>query len=212
MNKHLVGVLAGVALVALLLPGMASATIVIKLDLPALVQRAGTVFLGKAVKTHSHWTLDRKHIVTDTTFRVQQSLRGAGASGNTVSIRSLGGVVDGIGMRVSGSPVFRKGQEVLLFAEQRGAYRYVVGMTQGAYRVSRDSRGRATVRVNLDGVSLARRTPSGRLELTRGHEVRGARVHELGPFVARIKQEMQRQVRQRSIRPGGATGPGAGAR
>ena len=177
------------SLATLLSPAPAGATIIVKLKLPDLVQRAQAVFVGQAVKTDMHWTADRKHIVTDTTFNVRQPLRGGTRAGGRITIRTLGGVVDGIGMRVSGSPVFRKGDEVLLFTEQRGGHRYVVGMTQGAYRISRDARGRAMVRVNLGGVSLARRTPSG-LRLTRGHDVKGPRQHDLTVFITRIKQEM----------------------
>ena len=165
---------------------------IVKLELPDLVKRAQSVFVGKAVKTNMHWTTDRKHIVTDTTFQVGQPLRGKTRAGGQITIRSLGGVVDGIGMRVSGSPMFRKGDEVLLFTERRGGHSYVVGMTQGAYRISRDARGGATVRVNLGGVSLARRTPSG-LRLTRGHDVKGPRQHDLPAFISRIKQEMASQ-------------------
>ncbi len=194
----------GAALVAvLLIAASASATVIVQLDLTDLVQRAGAVFVGKAVKTQMHWTADRKHIVTDTTFQVGTPLRGTRLGGQ-VTVRSLGGVVDGIGMRVSGSPSFKKGDEVLLFTEKRGAHRYVVGMTQGAYRVSRDAKNRATVRVNLSGVSLARRTQKG-LRLLHGHQVGGARQHELSTFISRIKKTMKAQ---RLKRPG-ATPTGA---
>lgn len=176
-------------LAALLSPAPATATVIVKLELPDLVTRARAVFVGKVTKRQMHWTADRKHIVTDTTFTVGQSLRGGTRVGGTVTVRTLGGVVDGIGMRVAGSPMFRKGDEVLLFTEKRGLHSYVVGMTQGAYRVSRDTRGQATVRVNLSGVSLARRTPSG-LRITHGHAVKGPTTHDLTVFVGRIKQEM----------------------
>ena len=176
-----------------LLSAPADATIIVALDLPDLVKRARTVFVGRAVKTRMHWTADRKHIVTDTTFKVDQALRGGTRAGGQVTVRTLGGVVNGIGMRVSGSPVFRKGDEVMLFTERRGSHSYVVGMTQGAYRVTRDVRGRATVRVNLQGVSLARRTSSG-LQLTHGHQAKGPRQHDLKVFITRVKQELSRQA------------------
>ena len=199
---RLIPLVRGAALAATLLAAAtASATVIIQLELTDLVKRSSTVFVGKAVKTHMHWTADRKHIVTDTTFQVGTPLRGSRSRGQ-VTVRALGGVVDGIGMRVSGSPTFSKGEEVLLFTEQRGAHRYVVGMTQGAYRVTRDVKGRATVRVNLSGVSLARRTPRG-LHLLHGHQVKGPRQHELTTFISRIKQEM---AAQRVKRPGDKAG------
>ncbi len=56
-------------LAALLSPAPATATVIVKLELPDLVTRARAVFVGKVTKRQMHWTADRKHIVTDTTSR-----------------------------------------------------------------------------------------------------------------------------------------------
>lgn len=165
----------------------ARATVLLQLELTDLVGRADQVFLGQAVASTSRWTAAGKQIVTDTIFEVRQSLRGA--RGGKITVRTLGGVVDGIGQRVAGSPMFAKGDEVLLFTERRGSkVQFVVGMAQGAYRVRRDLPGRPSVRLNLQGVSLARRSPSGQLSLKHGvHSKRGER-QPLETLLRRVQQ------------------------
>jgi len=150
--------------IALLSAPSAEATILIKMDLPQLVGRSDVIFVGKAIESRSHWSEDGRHIVTDTTFKVSQAVHGS--PGSTVVIRRLGGKVGDIGMRVSGMPELRTGDEVLLFTERRSnGKRYVVGMKQGVFRVHRDAAGRQMVAPGrLDGLTLARRTPQGRLE------------------------------------------------
>ena len=47
-----------IALLAGLLPSTADATIIVQMDLPQLVGRSDVIFVGRAIKTHSHWTKD----------------------------------------------------------------------------------------------------------------------------------------------------------
>lgn len=146
-----------------MLSAPAGATVMLKVELPELVGRADVIFVGKVTKLESHWTEDRKHIVTDATFQVVQNVRGVDST-KTVVIRSMGGVVNGVGMRVFGSPQFSLGQEALLFADQRQGHHYVTGMTQGVFTVSRDHLRRATVHSSSAGVTLTRRSKAGGLE------------------------------------------------
>jgi hypothetical protein len=132
----------------------------LKLDLRQLVGRADAVFVGKVLKVQSKWTEDGKRIVTDATVEVKQSVRGT-TLGQKVVVRSLGGSVGETGMKVSGSPVFRAGDEVLLFTDTRQGHRYVVGMSQGAYYVSRDKAGRAMVQASVAGLGFLQKTASG---------------------------------------------------
>ncbi len=179
---------------ALMASSRAGATVMLKMDLPQLVGRADVIFVGKVIRLESRWSEDRRHIVTDTTFQVVQNVRGAVAS-RPVVVRSLGGVVDGIGMRVAGSPQFRVGQEALLFTDLRKGHRYVTGMMQGVYLVSRDKTGRAEVGGSSAGVSLARRTERGGLQMVREP---AAGPEPLEGFVARIHQTIATCARERS--------------
>ena len=174
----LVGVLA-----ATFIGHAAQATVILRMDLKQIVGRSDVIFVGKVIKIHSHWTPDKRHIVTDTTFKVSQDLRG-GKLGGTVVVQHLGGAVGGIGMRVSGSPSFKQGEEAVLFTEKRGEARFVVGMRQGAYRVTRDTRGNVTVRANLRGLTLADKR-DGNLRLVK-HST-APEQQRLSDFVGKIR-------------------------
>lgn len=184
--------------IALLGSAPAFATVMLKLELPQLVGRADTIFVGKVTKLDSHWTDDHKHIVTDATFAVVQNVRGA-TVGQPIVVRSLGGTVDGVGMRVFGSPQFQVGQEALLFTEPRKGHRYVTGMMQGAFPVVRSADGHARVQRSSAGLTLARRAESGRLETVREPAPPSellrqfvSRIHETIDLCSREKTRCQR--------------------
>jgi hypothetical protein len=193
MNMMRVIVLSVVASVVVAWPGPAGATVMLKLDLPQMVGGSDVIFVGKAIKTHSRWTKDRRHIVTDTTFKVEQGIRGV-APGKAVVVRRLGGTVDGVGMRVSGTPQFKKNDQVLLFTEKRGGHRYVVGMKQGVFRIHRESSGRLMVRTHLAGLELAKRTSSGLTFL--GHDTPKPRA--LSEFISDIRKTISLCAKEQS--------------
>lgn len=172
------------AAVMLLTGRPAGATIILKMDLKQLVGRSDRIFVGKATKVHSHWTKDRRHIVTDTTFKVERSIHGIQA-GQTVVVRRMGGAVNGIGMKVTGSPSFHKGDRVLLFTERRNNSRYVIGMRQGVYRVYKNNAGQSMVRARLEGLTLAKQGRSG-LKMVEPQPRPSPRL--LDDFVGQIKR------------------------
>lgn len=138
---------------SLAIPRSAGASILQTLDTPELVRRAEHILVGTVEGQRSHWA-DESHsaIVTDVNIRVTTALRGARA-GDVVTVRRLGGTVDGIGMRVFGEASYAAGEEVLLFAERRGEALYAVGMTQGKLHVNRDGVTKS-VSVDLQGAEL----------------------------------------------------------
>ncbi|MFH1131125.1 MAG: hypothetical protein V1754_07305 [Pseudomonadota bacterium] len=135
----------------------AHATVMLNLNLYQLVGRSDAIFAGKVIKVVSRWTNDQRRIVTDNTFVVSQGIYGIG-NGQTVTVRTLGGTVNGIGMRVSGSPKMRRGDQTILFIEKRGSHRYVVGMQQGVFQIYQDIAGQAKVRRDLHGVTFTKST------------------------------------------------------
>lgn len=176
------------SLLFLLVTSPADATVMMKMELRDLVGRADAVFVGRVVKVEARWSEDRRHIVTDATFLVGQAVHAAAANTQVV-VRSLGGAVGGIGMKVPGSPEFRVGQDLLLFTDRRGGHRYVTGMMQGVFAIARDATsGRTVVRAaGPGGMALARRTPEGRLQIT--HEAAPPTV-PLDAFLQQIRSTM----------------------
>ena len=187
MKPCLFSILAG--LTALVAP-TAHATIIVKMDLPSLVGRSDVIFLGKAVKVESRWTPDRRRIVTDTTFEVEQVIKGqaepARPAVRTITVRSLGGSVNGIGMRVSGTPMFSRDSRAVLFTEKRLGKRHVVGMKQGVFTVRANPAGKPMVRAELSGLTLAERSPAGRLQML-GHRETGE-TRSLNDFILHVRK------------------------
>ena len=139
--------------------GAASATSLTALDLPTLTQGADRVLLGTVERVDSHFLGDGgSYIVTDVSIRCEKELLGVPA-GSRFVVRHLGGVVGELGQRVHGEASYRPGEQVLLFAKERGGAFFAMGMAQGAMHVFRDSAGVARVDIDLDQTELV--APSG---------------------------------------------------
>lgn len=182
-------------LLTTLSPSPADATIMLRLELTDLVGRADAIFVGVPVSSRSRWVGGGRQIVTDTTFRVVEAVRGARV-GRRVVVRRLGGSVGGVGMWVSGTPRFRSGARVLLFTEQRAGHRFVVGMRQGAFHVHRQPDGRAMVRVDLGGLALAERRRDRSLRMLKRA---GPAPRALSQFIGEIRQTIARCARERDL-------------
>lgn len=142
----------------------ARASVVAEMDLAALCRAADAVVHGTVVSAESAW--EGGVIVTRSRVEVSRSLKGA-ARGQVV-VRTLGGVVDGIGQLASGEAALAPGEEVVLFLERAGPELRSVGMSQGAFHVTRDpASGEATAWRDLGGLGVARAGTRG-LEVAAG--------------------------------------------
>lgn len=143
--------------------GAVRASLVEALDLSALVAESDRVLLARVISLTSHYD-KRGQIVTDFTMQVEETVKGDEMPGAAIKVRRLGGVVDGIGMRVAGEPSFQVGETVLLFGELGGedASLRPVGMAQGALRVF-EKDGARWARSAGGGVAAVRRAGSGKL-------------------------------------------------
>jgi|GEM_PF-3078367 len=102
-------------------------------------------------------SLDR--IVTDVTLRIDEPLYGAtGAgpvrAGDEIVVTRLGGVLDGVGLRVEGEPGFVRGSEQLVFLSERAGLLRPTGMSQGVFPIVRDAAGHELAMPNGAGLAL----------------------------------------------------------
>lgn len=127
----------------------AAASTVVGLDLTALTGGSDAVVHAKVIRVQSRWTADRRMIVTDVELEVVDTLKGSPAG--TVHLQQPGGVVGDVGQHVAGAPVFRQGEEVVVFLERALAGRFgVTGLSQGKFRVERSADGRSLLAVPED--------------------------------------------------------------
>ena len=142
--------------------GSASTSIALTLD--DLARDAEVVARVTALDRTSAWSEGR--IVTSTRVHVD-SVLGGQTAGDVVTVRSLGGVVDGVGQRVEGEPELAPGATAFVFLKRSGDAMRVVGRAQGRWLVARDG-AREVVRVRDTGMLVTARTrgplaPRGKL-------------------------------------------------
>lgn len=155
------------AIVSSLVCADAHASTSIALGVDDLARASDAVARVTPIASSSAWENGR--IVTTTRARVDAVV--AGSAPTEVSVRTLGGIVDGIGQSVEGEAVLDVGSPAILFLarvqDDAGARMRVVGRAQGRWVVARDG-ARDVVRVRATGALVARRpdgpvAPSGAL-------------------------------------------------
>jgi hypothetical protein len=139
----------------------ATASRLIPRTLPELTAGSDLIFVGRCEAATPHWNGDRSLILTGYRFRVERALKGS--PGATITLDELGGIVNGVGMNVSGVPRYSVGEVVLLFVHKTELGRWeTYGAGQGKWQVERDAQGRPWVRSDYYPTELAALRPPGR--------------------------------------------------
>lgn len=183
-------ILATLLLLAAFAP-QARASMVEALDLAELVRSADQVVVARVIAQESHYD-EHGRIVTDVHMQVEHSEKGHDAPGALVVVRRLGGVVNGIGMRVEGEPSFEEGELVLLFGTRRSGHNVLwpVGMSQGAMQVfERD--GERWVRSQASNLALVEKGSRGQLRAARAAVTEPRRLEDL---LTEIRTHVQRRA------------------
>jgi hypothetical protein len=128
--------LAGSALCAVLLSvTSAGATVLVPADLGTLAREARAIVRGRVVAVTPRPTEDRRGIETLVTVQVEASLKGS--LGEAVTFRVPGGRLGRYRSLVIGAPDFSPDEQVVIFLGYQGpALPYVLGLSQGVYRVT----------------------------------------------------------------------------
>lgn len=103
------------------------------------VDNAAAIILGKCVKTEARFDPTGRWIVTYATFAVEQSMKGNAAG--ELTIVTPGGVVNGIHQETIGVPVFRAGEEHVVFLRNTRLGPTPLYFDQGTYNVVAGDRG-----------------------------------------------------------------------
>ena len=122
----------------LFVPGLAQATLLRGLSLRDMTQRSHSVLLLSALDSRcSHASIGgRRLIVTETRARVEDVFAKAVPDAGEVLVRTLGGVLDGVGQLVHGQAEFSSAlPSVVFLTRAKDESLWVTGMAQGHYPV-----------------------------------------------------------------------------
>jgi len=127
-------------------PMRANATTMLKYSTAELTTKANNIVVGKITDKVIGWNEDKTKIFTYTTIEVITSVKGTTET-NTITIKKVGGIVDGVGMMVDGVAEYKTGEECVLFLKKHGRNFKTVGMMQGKYNIFFDPKsGKKKVR------------------------------------------------------------------
>lgn len=134
---------------------VADASISVALSIDDLAKESDLVVRATPIERTS--AREDGRIVTTTRLRIDRVIAGT-ASASEVSVRTLGGIVDGIGQYVEGEASFSGKTPSIVFLRSRsGAHFAVAGRAQGLFVVVNDAKtSREIVRIRGVGQLVAR--------------------------------------------------------
>lgn len=121
------------------------------------VEGSDVIVIGRVSNTHSHWNAERSVILTESEIAVDDVWKGS-LSDNRIVVRTLGGSVEGIELKVDGSPSFSTGERVVLFLTRNGESFSLWGMKFGKLLVEGEGDGAfalGSLPTNITGVGAA---------------------------------------------------------
>jgi hypothetical protein len=117
----------------------AHATVLVPATLADLAREARTVVRGRVVAAEGRWADDHRRIETAVTLRVDSTLKGVPET--TLQFTVPGGRFGRYRSIVLGAPQFVADQQVIVFLSGAPSARYVLGWSQGVFRVLETNTG-----------------------------------------------------------------------
>jgi hypothetical protein len=116
------------------------ATVILPIEFRELVTTAPVIVHGQVVDVRSDWVDGRRSVETFVTVAATEYLKGN--LGERLTFRVPGGQLGRYRTIFVGAPVFQEGDEVILFLKSSAGmtYPYIIGLSQGAFRVVTDAR------------------------------------------------------------------------
>lgn len=157
----------------------AEASQVRRFDRASQVAGSDVILVGRVGAARARWSDDRSMILTETEVLVDDVWKGS-VAGNRVVVETLGGAVDGIELKVDGSPLIAAGERVVLFLTSRGDSFTPWGMKYGELIVEGEGDGAfvlGSLPPAVDGVGAATARVSLSLAELRGEVGRAMEAH-----------------------------------
>jgi hypothetical protein len=116
--------------------------LMIEVPTSELTSTSEAIVRGTVKDMKSEWDEERKFIWTLVTISVSKSIKGEGLEQQDIIVKIPGGVVGEIGQRTSDTPIFNKGEEVLLFLKSN------VYKGQKVFHIRGNFQGKHTIKNN----------------------------------------------------------------
>lgn len=149
----------GWLLTALLVAPAVHGTLVRSHSLRGLVLQSDAIVRGQVTGQDVVYDPWWGRVYTHTSVRIDGSLSGTSRVGETIVVRQLGGVLDGIETHVVGNGQLPLGSDVVLLTRSDGAFHYLVGMAQGCFVAQETVGGSVVLTRDLGGLTTARARP-----------------------------------------------------
>ncbi len=105
-----------------------------------LTVESGSIVHAHVERVASAWNASGDQIFTEVDIKVVESFKGDDQADDVIRLRILGGTVGDIRMTIIGQPVFRDGEEVLVYLlENRRHLLPVTGMHEGKLTIAVDA-------------------------------------------------------------------------
>jgi hypothetical protein len=117
--------------------------LMIKMTTPELTKQAKAIIRGKVTDMRSEWDPERRFIWTLVTISVSKCIKGDTLPGEEVIVKIPGGVVGQIGQVTEDTPIFKRGEDVLLFISPE-VYR-----GEKVFRVNGNFQGKHTIKNDM---------------------------------------------------------------
>lgn len=170
----------------LLVPVAANATIAQAVRFDDKVENAAAIVVGECVAQRSQWDAAHNWILTYSTFRVEQTLKGAPTQ--EITIVTPGGTVDNIAQEIIGVPRFREGEQHALFVRNSQAGPTVLYLEQGDYKVL-EERGERILQPAVSSAVL--------IDTGRGTAVAPEQPRRLRDFETSVRDTIRRRETMR---------------
>ena len=176
--------LSRLAVMALLfLPLLAGASSIRRMDMDEIASRAELVFEGRVIARRVVHVPNSRTLRTEVTFEVDEVIKG-NLDSNRVTLSFLGGVADGVALRVSDLLIPELGEQGIYFVESlsRPLVNPLVGWHQGHYLIDHEQgTDRAMVRTR-DGKPIFGLEPARGYGISRGGGAAGVEVRPRKPL------------------------------
>ena len=104
-----------------------------------IAQRSSQIVRGEVIEVRSYWLDNPRSIVTDVVVAPSEVFAGTLTPQSNITVQVPGGTVGTMTQWVEHAPIFREGEDVVLFLSEKGADRYRIRYHElGALRVVDD--------------------------------------------------------------------------